>query len=180
MDQTDKRICGALNRQGKPCQKPPMKGRERCLMHGGATPTGTRGNRTHGLYSQYLTPAEQERWEEVQVGVVDDELKMLRVYLARCVALDATMTAPPGADGLELSEVRQSSSDEDGMTRIDAISRRPDVMGRMNWILGRIAQLERTRADLIAAAQAAGDGADDKARDLLDVMKAMTATETDE
>ena len=135
-----------------------MKGKARCAMHGGKTPTGTKGNRTHGLYSTHLTEAEQERWDSIQVGVLDDELRMLRIYLARCVALDATMNAPLSADGLELSEVRRSSSDEEGLTRTDAISRRPDVMGRMNWIVGRIAQLEKTRTELIAAAKEDDEG----------------------
>src|SRR5688572_4718104 len=115
MDQSDKRICGALNRQGKPCQKPPMRGKNRCLSHGGKTPKGRHnGPMTHGLYSQYMTPAEQERWDSIQVGVLDDELRMLRIYLARCVALDATLGKV--TDGLELSEIRQASSSEDGLS----------------------------------------------------------------
>src|SRR3954447_12145015 len=81
--------CGAMNRQGQPCKVPPMTGKTRCRLHGGKTPTGTKGNRKHGLYSQHLTQVEQAQWDSVQVGAVDDELKMLRIYLARCVALDA-------------------------------------------------------------------------------------------
>lgn len=179
MKDQSKRVCGALNRQGQPCQKPPLLGKARCKLHGGATPTGTKGNRIHGLYSVHLTQAEQAQWDDIPVGVVDDELRMLRVYLARCVALDARISTPPTADGLELAEVRRSSSLDDGVTRTDAISRRPDIMGRMNWIVGRIASLEKVRAELLAAAQAAGDGVDDKARDLIDVIQTMTATEDD-
>jgi hypothetical protein len=31
-------------------------------------------------------------------------------------------------------------------------------MSRMNWIIGRIAQLEKTRSELLAAERAAGEG----------------------
>src|SRR3954462_843843 len=109
MDQTEKRICGATNRQGKPCQKPPMRGKTRCMMHGGKTPTKTKGNRKHGLYSVHLTEAEQAQWDSIQLGVVDEELKMLRIYLARCVALDATISKDPNSTtnnaSMELTEV---------------------------------------------------------------------------
>jgi hypothetical protein len=161
MDHTEKRICGARNRQGKPCQKPPMKGKNRCLAHGGKTPTGTKGNRKHGLYSAYLTEAEQEQWDGIQLGVVDEELKMLRIYLARCVALDAQISKDPNSTvnsaSMELTEVRRSSGQE-GPISVDVISKRPDVMSRMNWIIGRIAQLEKTRSELLAAERAAGEG----------------------
>jgi hypothetical protein len=161
MKDQPKRLCGATNRQGKPCQKPPLTGKTRCKLHGGATPTKTKGNRKHGLYSAYLTEAEQEQWDGIQLGVVDEELKMLRIYLARCVALDAQISKDPNSTvnsaSMELTEVRRSSV-TDGPSSVDVISRRPDVMGRMNWIIGRIAQLERTRAELLTAERAAGEG----------------------
>jgi hypothetical protein len=45
--------CGARTRSGKPCQSPPVRGRKRCRMHGGAhgsgAPRGPRnGNYRHG------------------------------------------------------------------------------------------------------------------------------------
>lgn len=136
------------------------------MLHGGKTPSGKHtgkknGNHRHSLYSAHLTEAEQQQWDNIQLGVVDEELKMLRIYLARCVALDATISKDPNSTvnsvSMELTEVRRSSV-TDGPSSVDAISRRPDVMGRMNWILGRIAQLEKTRAELLAAERAAGEG----------------------
>lgn len=46
-----KKVCGAKNRQGKPCQKPPMAN-GRCRLHGGATPSGPESaNYKHGRYA---------------------------------------------------------------------------------------------------------------------------------
>ena len=73
-------------------------------------------------------------------------------------------------------EIRRSTGADKASTT-DAVNKRPDIMGRVNWLLGRIAQLEKTRAELIAAAQAAGEGAGDVARDLVDTLRAMRRTE---
>jgi hypothetical protein len=47
--------CGARTRNGSPCRLPPMTGKSRCRMHGGAPGSGApRGNRNalkHGRYS---------------------------------------------------------------------------------------------------------------------------------
>src|SRR3954467_5351384 len=150
MEKEPKRVCGAMNRQGKPCQKPPLRGKLRCMMHGGKTPSGKHtgkknGNHRHSLYSAHLTEAEQAQWDNIQLGVVDEELRMLRIYLARCVALDATISKDPNSTtnsaSMELTEVRRSSGPE-GPISVDVISKRPDVMSRMNWLIGRIGQLE--------------------------------------
>jgi hypothetical protein len=161
-----KRVCGARNRQGKECQKPPLKGKDRCMLHGGKTPKSqnagkTNGNHRHSLYSKYLTEDEQAQWSGIQLGVVDEELRMLRIYLARCVALDATISKDPNSTtnsaSMELTEVRRSSGPE-GPISVDVISKRPDVMSRMNWLIGRIGQLEKIRAELLAAERANGEG----------------------
>ena len=176
MKNSSKAICGAHARQtGKPCEKPPLKGKKRCKLHGGATPKGTKGNRTHGLYSQHMTEDEQGQWESIQLGAVDDELRMMRIFLNRCIALEALIMQSPGT--VELSEVRRSvRTDGDAM---DTISRRPDVYGRIDRITGRIAQLEKTRAELIAAAQANSENPGDRARIVVDAMKAIMDTEGD-
>ena len=35
--------CGARTRAGTPCQRPALKGRERCRLHGGLSPGAPRG-----------------------------------------------------------------------------------------------------------------------------------------
>jgi len=58
--------------------------------------------------------------------------------------------------GFELSEIRRSKDWKGDST--DVVSKRPDIMARINWLLGRIAQLEKTRVELIAAAKESGEG----------------------
>ncbi|MGA7867963.1 MAG: HGGxSTG domain-containing protein [Stellaceae bacterium] len=47
--------CGARTRSGRPCQSPPVHGKRRCRMHGGATgsgaPIGNINALRHGRYS---------------------------------------------------------------------------------------------------------------------------------
>lgn len=51
----DKTTCGAKTRKGYPCPNPPLKGRKRCKMHGGATPRGAAcANFKHGRFSAHL------------------------------------------------------------------------------------------------------------------------------
>src|SRR5258708_3813476 len=35
--------CGAMTRAGTPCQRPAMRGRKRCRLHGGLSPGAPRG-----------------------------------------------------------------------------------------------------------------------------------------
>ena len=48
--------CAAKTRTGAPCRNPPVSGKKRCRMHGGATGSGGQhGNQNalkHGLYSR--------------------------------------------------------------------------------------------------------------------------------
>lgn len=186
MEDSSKRVCGALNRQGKQCQKPPLKGKTRCMLHGGKTPASqnsgkSNGHYRHGLYSPVLTEAEKAAWPSVPLGNVDDEIRMLKIQYARALTLESEIDQEPNSAkhmrGFQLTEVRQSSDANGNST--DAISRRPDISGRMNWIIGRIALLERTRIDLNTAARDSGEGIDEKARDLVEAMKLMTDLEMD-
>jgi hypothetical protein len=135
-----------------------MRGKTRCQLHGGKTPKGTKGNRTHGLYSTALNDDEKVLWNEMQLSTVDDEIRLCRIQLHRAMTLEASVAKSPNDPknlaGVELVEIRRTTAN--GKSGTDVVSKRPDVMGRMNWLLGRIAQLKKTRAELITAAQASG------------------------
>lgn len=138
-----------------------MLGKERCRLHGGKTPKGRQtGPLKHGLYSAALTDEEREVWDDMQLGNVDDELRLCRIQLRRAMNLDAAISKAPNDPknliGVELVEIRRTTGN--GKSSTDATSKRPDIMGRMNWLIGRIAQLEKTRAELIAAQAQNGDG----------------------
>ena len=57
---------------------------------------------------------------------------------------------PKNLAGIELVEIRRTTGN--GKSNTDATSKRPDVAGRMNTLIGRIAQLEKTRSELLTAA----------------------------
>jgi hypothetical protein len=47
----------------------------------------------------------------------------------------------------------------------------------MNWLLGRVAQLEKTRSELIAAARTSDGDPNDATRKIIEAVGAMTAVE---
>ena len=131
------------------------------MMHGGKTPKGRHsGNLKHGLYAAYLTEDEKAAWNDIPIGVVDDELRLCKVWLNRAFGLEDEISHKPNSPdhlvGFELSEIRRSKDWKGDST--DVVSKRPDIMARINWLLGRIAQLEKTRVELIAAAKESGEG----------------------
>jgi hypothetical protein len=93
--------------------------------------------------------------------------------------LEATISRSPNDPknlaGIELVEVRRTTGG--GKSSTDAVSKRPDIHGRMNWLLGRIAQLEKTRAELIAARRENDDDPDSHARRIIDAIAAMNEVE---
>lgn len=183
MKNSTKPICGAKAKQtGKPCEKPPLKGKTRCRLHGGKTPQGKHtGPMTHGLYSASLSPAEKETWDTIPLDTLDDEIRMTRIWLARAGALDYEISQNPNSasslTGFELAEIRRSS-DDTGVGRTDSTSKRPDLWARKDRLLGRLAQLLKTRAELIVAAGERGEGTDDKARQVAMALRAMIEVET--
>jgi len=58
-------ICGAKTRGGRPCQKSPLTGRNRCRLHGGASPAGVASPTfKHGRRSKYMPARLVSRYEE--------------------------------------------------------------------------------------------------------------------
>jgi hypothetical protein len=56
--------CGALNRAGSPCQRPALRGRSRCGLHGGKSPGAPRGVKNGNYKSgDWMAEAiEERRW----------------------------------------------------------------------------------------------------------------------
>ena len=64
--ETHKKICGAKrkNAEGKVCQLPPAKGRNRCRFHGGHSPVGTASATwKNGRYSKYFPTGLRKKYE---------------------------------------------------------------------------------------------------------------------
>lgn len=127
--------CGAKTRSGAPCASPAMPN-GRCRMHGGPSTGAPLGNDNavkHGIYRAALTDEERADYDGLRLGDVDDELRLVRVRLAR--ALRAERDDPKKdrdyeaivdrligrIEGLERTRNRllQQSDDDDTVILID-------------------------------------------------------------
>lgn len=140
--------CGAKTRSGQPCKKPGLDN-GRCRLHGGTNPGAPKGNqnaRKFGIYSDTLTADERSIWNDIELGTLDDDIKIAKLQLRR--ALIAQAKAEEG-DGLEL-EVETDSNGPAGSTKSTQRRRRgyEDIINRL---LGRIGDLEAKRAELLKA-----------------------------
>src|SRR5258708_39452061 len=70
--------CGAKGRRGKPCQSPPVRGKRRCRMHGGAPGSGAPFGRRNGNYrhGHFTSEAKEERRR--LRSLIRDARKMMR------------------------------------------------------------------------------------------------------
>jgi hypothetical protein len=81
-------FCGAKNRQGAPCRRPPAVGRTRCRLHGGSTPRGWQSPHwKHGRYSSatrllFPRPAVSQQKSQRGYGGENGEELLLRKALA--------------------------------------------------------------------------------------------------
>nr|WKN20825.1 hypothetical protein AVAEIV_003850 [Azotobacter vinelandii] len=144
----------------------------RCRKHGGSStgaPAGNQNARKHGIYSAYLTDDERDAWGQLELGKVDDELRLTRIRLMRALArenefgntleLDAEKVEPEEVDGVPTgnAKVTRTSKVRDYSTLIDRLT-------------VRIESLERTRAELITKAKADGAGAGSMQSTLADLI----------
>lgn len=98
-NQPHARTCGAKTRAGTPCQKPPLEGRKRCKLHGGATPRGVDSpHYQHGKYSRYLAHDLRAIYRETitnpDVTSLRHEIGLLRTFTARRLELWPTDDLP--------------------------------------------------------------------------------------
>lgn len=174
-------VCGATNRQGEPCQRPPLKGKKRCRLHGGKSLETNKNAVKHGIYRKTLSEEEQAMWLDIQVGSVDDEIRMMRIMMNRAIETNAAIRAAPNdvknMAGFELSEINRTT--KGGKQDTSLTSKRPDTVAIIDRFAGRIAMLEKTRAELLAAAAGQGDDPNSKATEVVDVLRAMIRTEAD-
>jgi len=92
MKHEEKRRCGANAKStGLPCQRFPMEN-GRCYFHGGVVKISKNRNQfvkgntaslTHGIYSERVFEDESEIYENLKLGNLDEELRMLRILLRR-------------------------------------------------------------------------------------------------
>ena len=144
-------ICGAKTRSGQTCRNRAMQN-GRCRMHGGKStgaPTGNRNAATPGsIYSQYFTEEEKGLAVQIELGKVDEELRLTRIRLMRALAREAEY-----GNTLELDSEKREPVIIDGVVvagaeQITTTSKVRDYTGLIDKLTARIESLERTRAEL--------------------------------
>lgn len=143
--------CGAKTRSGAPCKTPAMEN-GRCRMHGGKTGKTHKGNQhavKHGIYGSVLSDEEKELWDQVELGKVDDELRLCRLRLVRALKAEEAAQEQPELDGrTEEPAVVGGVPLDDEIIEKRAFKRR-DYSALIDRLMGRIESLERTRLELV-------------------------------
>src|SRR5690606_1578963 len=143
--------CGAKTRSGHPCQAKAMPN-GRCRMHGGnATKThkGNQNARNHGIYSAYLTEEEREVWHTLELGAVDEELRLTRIRLRRALARESACGNTLERDSEKAEPVGVEGKVLEGVEKITRTSKVRDYSALIDKLTARIESLERTRAELL-------------------------------
>lgn len=139
--------CGARTRSGAPCKRAPLSGKRRCKLHGGASTGPKKGSKNAAkpgsLYSAFLTPEEEGIASALELGTVDEELRLTRIRLMRALRLEEER-----GDTAEL----ESEVERDGAENVTARHERHlkvrDYAGLIDRLTARVAMLEKTRKEL--------------------------------
>lgn len=145
--------CGATTRKGGKCQREALPGKRRCALHGGKStgpknpsrPTGnTRAAKPGSLYSQFLTAEERQIAANLELGSVDEELRLTRIRLMRALAREEEH-----GDSLEVYETIERTGGGDYAPGDEEKRRVRDYAGLIDRLTGRIESLESRRAILL-------------------------------
>lgn len=141
-------LCGAKGRNGQPCKRHASVGAKRCKLHGGNNKPAAKGN-THAakpgsLYSKYLTPEEQADFDRIELGRIDDELRLTRIRLARALAQEQEKGST-----LEVESAVKRKGGGPQVATAEVHTKRRDYVGIIDRLTGRIASLEAQRASML-------------------------------
>lgn len=143
--------CGAKTRSGQPCKSRAMSN-GRCRMHGGKATETHKGNqyaKTHGIYAKHLTDEERETWLGLELGAVDDEIRLMRIRLMRALERESEYSNTLELDSEKVEPVEIEGKTVDGAEKVTRTSKVRDYSGLVDKITARIESLERTRAELM-------------------------------
>lgn len=148
-------LCGAKTRSGSPCKSKAMTN-GRCRMHGGKSTGAPKGNQNNlkagGIYSQYFTAEEKKISAELELGSLDDELRLTKIRLMR--ALKAEAEQQEQIEQLELDSYSESPAvigglpDDEEIIKVKQFKRR-DYGAIIDRLTARIESLEMRRASLV-------------------------------
>lgn len=165
----EKKLCGAKTRKGTPCKTAAMPN-GRCRMHGGSstgpkTPNTRNNALKHGFYSNALQPDEKILWDRVEIGSVDDEIRLLRVKLHRLVKMSGSQDVADMVDAA--LEITRKQGDDPQLGPFDRTEIRVKATHYADLILRAVAEIRkhemsRMQMQLIQKQlEAGGSGAND-------------------
>lgn len=141
--------CGAKTRASGRCRQPAMPN-GRCHFHGGKSTgpknqTGNQNATQHGIYARHMTEAERADFASLEMGTVDNELRLTRIQLSRALAAQAAARGKP-----ELDEIVTRDALSITVPRSEKTSRVRDYVAIIDKLTARIESLEKTRLVLRA------------------------------
>lgn len=141
-------LCGASRRgNGEPCKRHAIPGSSRCKLHGGKSsgPKEQRGNKNAAkpgsIYSKFLTDEENDMLASIELGRVDDELRLTRIRLMRALGRENEF-----GNELEIDSEKTETGESGGITTTSKVR---DYSGLIDRLTARVESLERTRAELL-------------------------------
>jgi uncharacterized protein YjcR len=137
--------CGAKTRNGGNCKNHAYPN-GRCRFHGGTNQGAPKGNAnavTHGIYSAHFTADEKQNFHAIQLGTVDEEIRLTRIRLSRALAAEQIAQGLP-----ELDEVTENDGGGENIARESRKKKVRDYNQLVDRMTARIESLEKTRKAL--------------------------------
>ena len=145
-------LCGAKTRSGEPCKRHAVPGSSRCKLHGGAASKANKANKhaakPGSIYSQFLTDAENDMLSRIELGSVDDELRLTRIRLMRALAQEADR-----GDSAELEARVEREGAGEYQAKTEEKFKVRDYAGLIDRLTARIESLEARRSYLMTQNQ---------------------------
>lgn len=142
--------CGTKTRSGQPCRNSAMAN-GRCRMHGGKSTGAPADNlnaaKPGSIYSQFLTDAERALLSSIELGKVDDELRLTGIRLRRALNRENEYGDTLELDSEKVKPIEVEGKDI-GLFKTTRTSKVRDYAGLIDRLTARIESLERTRAEL--------------------------------
>lgn len=154
------KMCGAKTRSGTYCKSrhvlPTKSGLApfRCRLHGGLSsgpPLGTQNRVTHGLYCKAILPGEEDAWDMIRAGELEEEIRITKLRLRRAINFEAELERRL-AEGEDVEDqmVIESSDEKvafgmNGESYRKMIRRLPDVKRIIHDVVTQLVKLENQR-----------------------------------
>lgn len=136
--------CGAKTRSGEPCKRHAVPGSSKCKLHGGAASKANKANKhaakPGSIYSQFLTDDENDMLASIELGKVDDELRLTRIRLMRALGRENEF-----GNELEIDSEKHETGEHGGTTTTSKVR---DYSSLIDRLTARVESLERTKEDL--------------------------------